>query len=195
MGENNLNHIINKIKCLYKYSAYIDKNNNENYNIDYEINQKIINEISESLNALVFVNAKNLKNKSIIIDPPKCNFNVNYNNIEIGICGESFTNKNKDKIDIEFHVKQLDPDTELKALEQLEEDYEDKINILPLSDLLNIEEQIGQFVIDHFYLGILMVFVNEKYIDGIHSFFKRNQGNQLKLIGNQLISEYKQKYL
>lgn len=195
MGENNLNHIINKIKCLYKYSAYIDKNNNENYNIDYEINQKIINEISESLNALVFVNAKNLKNKSIIIDPPKCNFNVNYNNIEIGICEESFTNKNKDKIDIEFHVKQLDPDTELKALEQLEEDYEDKINILPLSDLLNIEEQIGQFVIDHFYLGILMVFVNEKYIDGIHSFFKRNQGNQLKLIGNQLISEYKQKYL
>ena len=190
------NRIINKIKNQYKYAVYIDKNSNQNNDIDINKNNKIFNNVKDALNTLYNIADIYLQNKNISINAPKYNYTTYLNNIEAGICGDSFINYNGNKVVIEFHVKQLDPNIKSQIMQQLENKYKNQLNALPLNALLDIEEQLESYIINNFYLGIIMIFINNHYITTSEpKIFKRKQYNQLKSIGYQLINKYKQQYL
>lgn len=189
------NRIINKIKKQYKQAVYIDKNGNKNTNISLDADNEAFIIARNSLQLINKLTKDCLHNMSFNISDLRDEYITYLNNIEAGICGDSFTNHNGDKVDIEFHVKQLDSNFEYKIIQQFEQDYENQLKSAPIHDLLDIEEQLGAYIINNFYLGIIMIFINGEYIDSKAKFFKRAQKDQLKTIGLQLIGEYKQQYL
>ena len=151
-------------KIIKKISVYIDKNNQKNYDINININNAIIENMNKSLDFFIKLNNIQFKNNSIILNIPKLMYNINYENINIGICGNLFINHNNDKVVIEFHVKQLNFNTENQIIQQFEKKYKNKIKQILINDLLNIKERIGQFILNHVYIGIIMIFINNNNI-------------------------------
>ena len=175
------NKIINKIK--------------KNTNISLDTNNKaftIAEQAAQLINNLV---NDNLINKNFTINVSKYKHNTYFNNTPAGICGDSFTNSNGNAIDIEFHVKQFDSNIKKQIIAQFKKDYKYQLNIISANIFTDINKQLKQFITNNFYLGVIMIFINNELIDCRGYFLPRKQKNQLHKIGSQLINEYRQQYL
>lgn len=127
-------------------------------------------------------------------EKPIYKYTDNIDDIDVGLCGNSFKNKNGDKIVIEFHVKKIS--SELEKQIYMEFDKECNSGKYSMQQQIDAENLLENNKLNNYVLGILLIFKNKKRIDYTWSFYNQSISIQeLKNIGNQLIKKYKLKYL
>ena len=188
------NRIINKIKNQYKQAVYIDNNGNKNTNMSLDADNKAFIIAEQATHLLYNLADKYLINKHFAINLSQYKHTVYFNNTPAGICGDSFTNSNGNAADIEFHVKQFDSNIKKQIITQFKKDYKYQLNIISANIFTDINKQLEQFITNNFYLGILMIFINNELIDFKGYFLPRKQKNQLHEIGKKLINKFTHEY-
>lgn len=171
-----MNKIITRIKKVYKYAAYLDKNNRVNTDIDQAISDNYYSSLYK----------KNLLVQDIATDDIFFTYyfpyEENISDINIGLYGDSVINSNNDKYIFELQVKKISA----KADEEISQRFDNLFNQTQYSPQQQIEafDKFEDNKFNKYILGAVLIFKNRLYYKALTKYFTKNTAvNEIKQYG------------
>ena len=193
---NNTNAINNRI--IQRIAAYYDTNGRINNNIQQPTSNENYNDNIDACHVLHSLLSSDLSDATNCLRYDSENNDINFD-IGIGLCGDSFIAKNGKQVDVEWQVKAINPKSVDAAYEQLDiqQQNQQTKHTFNKAQHLQLCNEFESTTDEQYFLGILLVYINETFNKALSSdkhFFPKNTSKaSLINYGQQLIQEVKQK--